>query len=137
MKTLGSVQYICLPVILLFAGCAGMQANSGVPRNAVSQVACPPSDCDAYWRRAQAHAATHSSFQLRMATDVIIETFGPATEAPQKLAFGAIRDTGSIRLIVGCLDNLGLIGAAFVPPCEQDPRRAVKAWADYVSGATP
>lgn len=71
-----------------------------------------------------------------MVTDVVMETDGPSAQAPEKLAFGAVREAGSIRMIVGCLVNLGLIGAAFVPPCERDPRHVVEAWANYVKQAT-
>ncbi len=120
MKTLSAIRVTGLMTLLVLAACAGIQAGSGVPRAATAQVDCPSSECDAYWRRTQSYAATHSSYRLRMVTDVVIETEGPSGQAPEKLAFGAVRDPGSIRLIVGCLTNLGLIGAAFVPPCERE-----------------
>ncbi len=137
MKRCQEIGFAGLLVVFLVAGCAGIQAGSGIPRTAASLVSCPPSGCDAAWRRTQAYAATHASFRLRTVTDVVIETDGPSAEVPGKLAFGAVREAGSIRLIVGCLANLGAIGAAFVPPCERDPRYAVEAWANYVKGVNP
>lgn len=46
--------------------------------------------CDTYWQRAQVWVAQHSAYRLKLVTDAVIETYGPAN-ADISLAYRILR----------------------------------------------
>lgn len=76
------------------------------PRSAHHIVPCSAQDCDAKWALAQVWIAQNSGYRIRIATDSVIETFGPMGNSPA-LAYQVTRrmppgQAGSIDISVAC-----------------------------------
>jgi hypothetical protein len=65
--------------------CLALSSCATAPRDdprasaeAVEPLLCASkAQCDVYWQRAQAWVASNSEYRIRVANDVLIETFGP------------------------------------------------------------
>lgn len=66
--------------------------------------------CDLYWQRAQAWVAKNGYYKVRLATDTLIETFGPVGSS-MGLAFRVTRiptaDGAQIEFAAGCGNMFG------------------------------
>lgn len=109
--------------VAVVAGCETFPPSAG------ESVLCTEStqphvlnNCDEVWNRAQAWVAIHSGYRIRMATNVVIETYGPL-QMGRGLAYKIVRtsiddDDSLITIttycdatIYGCLNDDPSIGA--------------------------
>jgi len=95
---------------LAVAGCAVAPPDDPrVNAEAVEPLVCTSrAQCDIYWQRAQVWVANNSEYRIRVATDVLIETFGPFGSKVD-LAYRITRlpdNSGGARIyIVAACDN--------------------------------
>lgn len=97
MKTLA------LALVIALTGCASTPDNPAMSAEAAEPLLCSNKpQCDAYWQRAQVWVASNSNYRIQVATDAIIETYGPYTGKAQ-LAFRVTRvpnADGSARILI-------------------------------------
>ena len=78
--------------------CIALSACQTYPSRATSSVSCSAARCDDMWRDAQAWIAQNSAYRIRLANDVVIETFGPLKSGPVRgLAYKLVKTGGAGR----------------------------------------
>lgn len=121
-----------IPLALAAGALAGC-ATAAWDDPAANPVAAAPlacvdrTQCDLYWKRAQAWVANNSVYRISTATDTIIETYGPTTSRPE-LAYKVTRvpdgrDGARILIVTTC--------APYVP-CSPTRTDATVAFKQFV-----
>ena len=123
-----SIKRLLISVALL-AGCATQEPiSSAEDWEAREPLVCRGKDqCDRWWRRAQVWISENSGFRIQVATDGIIETYGPPAYST-RWAFRAVREPSAneverMRIAASC-------GPA--PLCRQNPLKLIAQFKRYV-----
>lgn len=101
-----------LMLVPLLAGCAALPDDpSSNPEAAAPLVCMNKAQCDLYWQRAQAWVANSSTYyRISLATDTLIETYGP-TPGRMDLAYRVTRipqgDGAQILIVANCGNVFG------------------------------
>ncbi len=100
--------------------CIALSACQTYPPTATTSVSCSAATCDDMWRYAQAWIAQNSAYRIRLANDVVIETFGPLESGPVSgLAYKLVKTgpagrAGTISITSAC--NATVYGCINVDP---------------------
>lgn len=116
------VTSICRPAAII--GCAALVGCAAPPRYQPEPILClDRPQCDAMWSRAQLFIVQKSGYRLQVATDSVLQTFGPMG-ASTALAFTVTRElapdgSGVISMsaacdnMFGCIPSVTLTGQQF------------------------
>ncbi|ARP89830.1 hypothetical protein CAL14_05605 [Bordetella genomosp. 9] len=81
-------------VLILLAGCASKPIDSATLARAQAPIVCgDKQQCDKYWQAAQSWVATHSGFKIQLASDSVIQTYGPRMY-DYTLAYTVVKEPG-------------------------------------------
>lgn len=104
---------------LLMAGCA----TTWHPRSASRTIDCiSPAECDALWSRLQVNLTQWSRFRIRIASDSVIETYGPQQYVNYP-AYQFVRQRnadGSGKVVINAFCAATLYGCVYSPANQLD-----------------
>ncbi len=138
-------KYLIAPLVFLLAGCAS-QAPAVTPEQLAAQhealmkqmqeqseamkpISCANKElCDIYWQRVRTWIESNSSWRIRTATDVVIQTYGPGA-GETNLAYSSMRENQSdgsatITTQASCDTVFG---------CEPEPWKAIESLKKFVT----
>ena len=117
-------------ILGVLVGCTEVPvvSNPAAATESAKPVLCvSKSQCDVFWRRAQAWVANNSEYRLQTVTDTVIETHGP-TIGRTGLAYRVTRvpdakDGAGIYVLASCSNAFG---------CSPEPSAAVASFKQFV-----
>lgn len=69
---------------------------------ATAFVECAPEACDALWLKVQPWIARNAPFRISVATDLVVQTFGPLESMADAFAYTVTREPGRITITAHC-----------------------------------
>lgn len=121
-------KYLLIAAVFTISGCAVNQPLTEEQKLAITPIKCSnKAQCDNFWQKTQVWVAKNSGYRIQTATDVLIQTYGPAN-SDVTLAFTVIKEPNdengaSISMSASC-DN---IFGCTIPPVD-----AIAAYRKYI-----
>lgn len=109
-----SLSLLCYTILL--AGCATGSKLTLEQQNAAKEplLCSTKQDCDLMWQRAQAWVANNSHWRIQIATDTLIQTYGPGNDAysAYTITKELNKENGArIRVTAKCGNQFGCVPA--------------------------